>query len=294
MTSSTCVLASKYKINTSGKVTSPSGTVQAPTQYYNQPVTPYKNYTADGYAQSNQVNQTAVSTINIVMDFSGSMTNWVTKAKNTMGLILQQVPSSVKIGFRVFGQNGGSNPHQPIISAVRKIAKKDDGKYDISAKKASFFGSTIGGCSSTESIVPVVQKDATILTQKMNSVRIGGATPLTLALYNAANADFNSFSRHTPKKIILITDGGESCGGDPCAFAQDLMSKRSDIHIDVVLVSSNSKKLLCLTRTTGGNFYHVDDLSSFPQVITESMTSKPTQPEAPSESQNGQHFEFLK
>ena len=81
---------------------------------------------------------------------------------------------------------------------------------------------------------------------------------MVYALDRAAFQDFANLDTTTPKKIVLITDGGENCGGDPCAFAKNLMKKRSDIHIDVVLVSSNSKYLSGLSSTTGGHFYNVN------------------------------------
>ena len=123
----------------------------------------------------------------------------------------------------------------------------------------------------------------------MNSVDIGGATPLVYALDRAAYQDFANFDQITPKKIILITDGGENCGGDPCAFARNLMSKRSDIHIDVVLASSYSRSLTCLASTTGGHFYSVDNLSDFSNTMTKSIHTKPaTQQEIKKQS-----YEFI-
>ena len=74
-------------------------------------------------------------------------------------------------------------------------------------------------------------------------------------------------------QIVLITDGGENCGGDPCAFAKSLMAQRSDIHIDVVLVSSNSRALKCLANTTGGKFYRANSYYDFSNVVTQSMSS---------------------
>ena len=112
----------------------------------------------------------------------------------------------------------------------------------------------------------------------MNSVKLGGATPLVYALDRTVYQDFVPFGQYSPKKIVLITDGGENCGGDPCAFARQLMSKRSDVHIDVVLVSSSSRALTCLSTITGGHFYTVDDLSNFTTAITESVQTPSTTP----------------
>ena len=126
----------------------------------------------------------------------------------------------------------------------------------------------------------------------MNSVDIGGATPLVYALDRTVSQDFASFDTTTPKKIVLITDGGENCGGDPCAFAKKLMAKRSDIHIDVVLVSSSSRSLACLSNMTGGHFYNINNLADFSNTITNSLNSEPSN--APdNNSIYKQNYEFV-
>ena len=124
----------------------------------------------------------------------------------------------------------------------------------------------------------------------MNSVQIGGSTPLTLALEQAVTSDFGGMSNTQPKKIILITDGGENCGGDPCAFANALVAQRKDVTIDVVLVSSNSKELVCLAKTTGGKFYNTEDVYSFTNVLIESMQDTPA---STTETEPTQHYEFI-
>jgi hypothetical protein len=55
------------------------------------------------------------------------------------------------------------------------------------------------------------------------------------------------------------------------------MGQRRDVHIDVVLVTGYFSKLSCLADTTGGKTYRVNDLSQFSTVLTNSMTSEPTQ-----------------
>ena len=89
----------------------------------------------------------------------------------------------------------------------------------------------------------------------------------------SVDVDFATLSTNYPKKIVLITDGVESCGGDPCAYAKNLVKKRRDIIVDVVLVSAYSDELKCLADTTGGRLYTPSDLSSFTTSIYNSMTN---------------------
>ena len=266
------VYAAKYKVNTSGTVKSQSGKVISPTaNVINQNY--YNNFQAQNYVSSNQVNTGNTGIIEIVMDYSGSMSNWIGVAKRSMSQIIAQIPSSTKVGFRVFGHDyNGRNPNS--FSTLRQVKKivKQNGKYKV-VTESGCLGSTSGACSATAQVAPITTVNTNSLISGMNSVNLGGATPLVYALDRAVYQDFMPFGTSAPKKIVLITDGGENCGGDPCAFARQLMSKRSDVTIDVVLVSSSSRALACLSSTTGGKFYTVRNLSDFSNTITDSLKS---------------------
>ena len=284
----TAVFAAKYKINTSGTVKNQAGQIiTSPANSVNQNY--YNNYQAANYVNNNVVNQTQVGTIEIVMDFSGSMSNWITVAKRSMAAIVAQIPSSTKIGFRVFGHDSdGSNPTSiHTLQDVKKIVKNGN-KFTVVTEKSP-VGTTRGACSATKQVAPLISANSNSILAGMNSVDIGGATPLVYALDRAAYQDFAPLDTTSPKKIILITDGGENCGGDPCAFARSLMKKRSDIHIDVVLVSSFSKSLYCLAQTTGGHLYNIDNLGDFSTALTKTIQSQPaTQQEIKKQS-----YEFI-
>jgi len=292
---SCCAFGAKYTINTSGVVRSPANTVQtSPANVINQNY--YNNYNASSYVAQNVVNEDQTGIVEIVMDYSGSMANWIMVAKRSMSAIVSQIPSSTKLGFRVFGHdNYGNNPSfaAATLQEVKKVIKKGN-KIKV-VTQASPVGSTTGVCSATKQVTQIRSANANSIINGMNSVDVGGATPLVYALDRTVYQDFASFDNTTPKKIVLITDGGENCGGDPCEFAKRLMAKRNDVHIDVVLVSSYSKALTCLSATTGGHFYNINNLSDFSTTLNRSIKSKPTDVvNTGTEYQNnGQGYEFI-
>ena len=270
------VLAAKYKVNTSGKVTNPNGvTVTSPANSTNQNY--YNNCYIQNYVASNQVNANQTGIVEIVMDYSGSMANWIEVAKRSMATIVSQIPPTVQLGFRVFGHdNYGQNPsNSSNVQEVKKIVKKGN-KISVVTERSA-VGNTSGVCAATQQVSSILTANSQNIIRGMNSVDIGGATPMVYALDRAVNQDFSIFNQSSPKKIVLITDGGENCGGDPCAFARKLMQKRSDVHIDVVLVSSNSRSLSCLSSYTGGHFYTINNLADFSNVLTDSIQSIPEQ-----------------
>ncbi len=282
--------AAKYTVNSSGTVRKNGGNViTSPANTTNQNY--YNNYYANQYVASNIVNENQTGIIEIVMDYSGSMANWIEVAKRSMASIISQIPTSTLMGFRVFGHdNYGKNPQKTTVLGVNKVVKK--GKKMVVVTEKNVLGQTSGVCSATEQVSGIMSANAYNLIRGMNSVHSGGATPLVYALDRAVYQDFAKFDDTTPKKIVLITDGGENCGGDPCAFAKQLMSKRSDVHIDVVLVSSSSRSLSCLASTTGGNLYRVDDLSEFSNTVTNSINSEPKNV-SPADPKPEQNYEFI-
>ena len=291
---SCCAFAAKYTVNTSGVVKSPAKTIQS-SQGNTVNQNYYSNYDASSYVNQNIVNDEEGAIVEIVMDYSGSMANWITVAKRSMSAIVAQIPSSTRLGFRVFGHdNYGNNPSfGATIQEVKKVIKKGN-KIKV-VTKASPLGSTTGVCAATKQVTQIRSANANSIINGMNSVDVGGATPLVYALDRAVYQDFASLDNTTPKKIVLITDGGENCGGDPCEFARRLMAKRNDVHIDVVLVSSYSKALTCLSSTTGGHFYNINNLSDFSTTINRSIKSKPSEVvnTGTDYQNNQQNYEFI-
>ena len=285
-------LAATYKIKSGGTVVSPSSTTTQTTNVYN-------NYNAGQYVSNNTVNVQPAGIIDIVMDFFVCMSSTVQVAKATMSSVVSQIPSSTRIGFRVFGQGDFVQPAK--MADIKSVSKttNDSGKtvYKLKTKyKPTITASGGMGCQATALVTPISSANANALITGMNSVELGGSTPMVLALQQAAYSDLAARS-NVPKKIVLITDGGENCGGDPCAFASTLMATRRDISIDVVLVSTSSRRLQCLATTTGGNVYNLSNTNEFARVLTQTINTPPGQ--SPNQTQytpheeQQQNYEFL-
>ena len=283
---SCATFAAKYKVNTQGVVKSNGKTVNTAV-----PQSTYNIYNAQNYVASNQVNEGNVAIVEIVMDYSGSMSSWIGEAKKAMSSIIAQIPPTTRVGFRVFGHDyAGNNPStKAVVAEVKKIVKQN-GKYKVQTKMPA-VGTTCGYCSATQQVCGLLPANTNALLYGMNSVNIGGATPMVYALDRAIYEDFAKLDTTTPKKIVLITDGGENCGGDPCAYAKQLMLKRSDVQVDVVLVSNwFDSKLSCLANETGGKLYRVNNLNDFTTVVTQSIKTNSKQPT----EQQTQQYEYYK
>lgn len=76
-----------------------------------------------------------------------------------------------------------------------------------------------------------------------------GRTPIAASLRTAAR-----MLGKGPSSIVLLTDGRESCSGDPCAAAAEIHAAHPDTPIHVVDMTGQAKAE-CVAEITGGNVY---------------------------------------
>lgn len=86
-------------------------------------------------------------------------------------------------------------------------------------------------CNDTKLEVPFSPHSAQSILDKLKTLRAKGTTPIALSL-KAAAGDFPD--NNAKNIIILITDGKEECGGDPCTIAKLLHEKGISVKPFVV------------------------------------------------------------
>ena len=169
--------------------------------------------------------------IEFIVDFSNSMTEKIhgerkiDMAISTLEKILKQIPRDIYVGFRSYGHRAG----------------------------ITYFDS----CKASKQIAPVLQNNTHVIQASMYQLSPHGATPITFSLKRAVERDFAGYIG--PKRIILLTDGGENCDESPCDFALKLIKERSDFRIDVIALDLYDKEainqLKCTALATNGKFY---------------------------------------
>jgi hypothetical protein len=88
-----------------------------------------------------------------------------------------------------------------------------------------------GGCGRSRLMLPITPFDREQLTSKIQEISTGGATPLAFSLEQAKD-DFADIVGN--KIILLVSDGMETCHGDPIDAAQELANTYKDLRIDVI------------------------------------------------------------
>lgn len=140
------------------------------------------------------------------------------------------------------------------------------------------YGHTVkyppGDCKDSKLVVPFGPNNTTLIKQKVSEAKPTGITPIEHSLTESAN-DFKD--NKTNNIVILITDGIEECGGDPCKARQKLMEKGivfKPFIIGIGLSPEQIKTFECV-----GTFYDYDDdktFSSISSIIQQQKLNKTT------------------
>ena len=187
----------------------------------------------------------------ILFDSTGSMGDQflgktkVEHAADAVNQILQQMPQDEKVGLRTIGI-----PADKLLTlASQKVSREEI-------------------CLQTYLQNRIRTYNQRAIRNTLSELFPFGPTPLAYALRTTIENDFH-FS--TPEKhIILITDGYETCDGNPCEYIKHIMTRRKDIVIDVVAIGANSYDLhylKCLSDATGGDIYDIQTPTEFTPVI---------------------------
>jgi len=122
-------------------------------------------------------------------------------------------------------------------------------------------------CNDTKLEVPFSQRNHKLIISKLNAINPKGNTPITFALEKAAD-DFPVDNTYR-NIIILITDGIESCDGDPCSTSLALQKK--DIFLKPFIIGlgmtmADSKQFDCV-----GKFIDAKNRKDLHNALNESI-----------------------
>lgn len=111
-------------------------------------------------------------------------------------------------------------------------------------------------CNNIELRLKPGPNSAETIMGEINGVVPAGQTPLTTAVHHAAE---ELQFRERPSVVVLLTDGEETCGGDPCQLARQLRAEAYGLTIHVIGFKVAGSTWLkpetgsaCMAAETGG------------------------------------------
>lgn len=164
-------------------------------------------------------------------------------AKRVLEGTLSRIPPDVNLGLRVFG-NG-------------------------------YTGSPEIDCNQSSLLVPIGNGNRRSIIEQVRQLRPYGLTPLTFALMQAER-DLRRVQG--AKTIILISDGSETCGGNPCEYISRLRALGVRIKVDIVGLGLKRERdarsqLNCIAERSGGKYYDANTAAELAESITHVVNS---------------------
>jgi Ca-activated chloride channel family protein len=141
---------------------------------------------------------------------------------------------------------------------------------------------SLNNCQDSKLEVPFAAKNHNAIISKIKGIKPRGVTPITFAVSQAAK-DFPSNTGYR-NILILITDGVESCGGDPCSVSIELQRKGVFLRPFIIgLGLKGGQALDCM-----GRYIDSQDANAFNKILNKSIESSLAKTTVSIELLNGQ------
>ncbi|MFH0782315.1 MAG: VWA domain-containing protein [Pseudomonadota bacterium] len=127
-------------------------------------------------------------------------------------------------------------------------------------------------CNDVEELAPLEPLDRESLATKIKALDHMGKTPLTLSVKIVAES-LRTLEDETT--IILVSDGEETCEGDPCAMVKELKASGIKFVMHVIgfdVTDKEKAQLSCLAEAGGGSYFtakNAGELTSAAKKVVE-------------------------
>jgi Ca-activated chloride channel family protein len=201
-------------------------------------------------SQQGMAQQAGPENVMIILDGSDSMADAIDRsgeskmaaAKRTVLEVLRTVSPGTRVGLRIYGNS--ANP--------------------------------FSACHATSLLVPLGENNRNLIASKMIGIQPTGMTPISYTILRSLNEDFQTVSG--PRSIILISDGIETCGEDPCHVAVRMQQMGINVKINVIGLGLQDydadKQLRCVALGTKGQFYTANTAAELANSLNKALAAQ--------------------
>lgn len=130
-----------------------------------------------------------------------------------------------------------------------------------------------GNCKGTDNFNFFKKGERPRLQGIVDGIQPQQGTPLARGIERAANMMDGSDPKR-PAVIVVLSDGHDSCGTDPCATARRLKAQKPGLVINVVQVTTGDSAS-CLARETGGRVFNAQDVGGVMPAVQKATGQTP-------------------
>ena len=203
----------------------------------------------------------------------------------SISLLLKSVPAQAADRFVLLidgsGSMWGQVEGQAKITILRTALESVLGQLDTQSEVGivAFGHREKGNCADIEEILPPTPFDAGLIRSAIANIQPKGKTPLSDGVRFAAQSQRFTEDKAT---VIILGDGRESCGKDPCAVAEELEELGVDLTVHAIAFDiadeEGTRQLQCFAEKTGGMFLPAADsteLVAALEVVREEVAPEP-------------------
>lgn len=193
--------------------------------------------------------------VELILDASGSMNGRlstgeakISAAKRAVSDLIGKLPTDINLAFRAYG-------HQ--------------------------YHRSSNNCTDTALLVPFSTSPSSReeIRKSTNKLKAQGYTPITYVLGLAAD-DLKPLAG--TKTIVLVSDGKETCEGDPCLVARKMAEANADLVIHTVgfgVSAETRSQLQCIANVARGKYFDADDADQLAASMEEATVKEVVLPE---------------
>ena len=182
----------------------------------------------------------AASNVLFILDGSGSMWGQVDgvakidTAKKVLTGLLKDLPKETNAGLMVYGHRSE------------------------------------GDCKDVELLIPLGPIDPGQMEARLAAIKPKGKTPLTYSIEQSQPlfAKLSGQSNH----VVLVSDGKETCDGDPCDASAKLVEAGVEVKVHVVgfdVSDEERKQLECIAGQGKGSYFNAQNVQGFRDALAQ-------------------------
>lgn len=190
--------------------------------------------------------------VQVLFDASGSMAQSVgdeikmDAAKEAVHEFAAELPEHANISLRVYG-------HQGSNLAVDQEES----------------------CAGTEELYPLAPYEEAAFTEVLDSFEPTGYTPIAASI-EAAGDDLLAYAEDGDEVVVyIVSDGEETCGGDPVQAAADLNESGINAVVHIIgfdVEDDEHQALMDIASAGGGDYMQADDAETLRQTLREEQS----------------------
>ena len=168
--------------------------------------------------------------------------------------------------------------------ALQKVLPELDGEHvGLLLFGHRVAGNRAGCCEDIELVIPIEPLSSSKFTSIVNQIQPLGNTPLAQSLWVAKDV-LAKRKKDVQKTIIVLTDGNETCNGDPQAAAAAIARLGINVKVHVVGFAVNAlqeQQLKSIAASGNGKYTSAKDAAALVEKLPESVQETPVAPPKP-------------